>query len=232
MARLHEHNLARTGIAKRRGAWSTWGAPQTWGACLIRTDDVAHVDALRQCDAVTRVEDVTDAVLSKSFSPPARPWSLLVESPHQPWATFADECKFNEALNRIIPDFSGLVLRTGEIKDSCVVYVRLWRHGEQLIEFATDGMGWPVPPEDVDDDGDDEDCRSIFDFESSLYPPDFPHSFDRVEKAHQQLVIDQDAYVSGIWFGEGQLCAHHGHTVAVQPENVSRVSLVTLKPRP
>ena len=93
----------------------------------------------------------------------------------------------------------------------------------------TDGMGWPIPPEDIDeDDDDDEDYRSIFDF-SRKHARDWPHSFARCEEAHQQILIDLDAYVPHFRYIDRELVCVYEHRDAVNPENIKRVSLVTLQ---
>lgn len=225
MAKLYEKSFYRRKISTRRGVWTTWTAPQTWSSWLIRpaADDV--ISELFSCDCVSDITDVTDSVATRDFVPPSGNWSLLVQTPHQRWATFADHLKYNESLEPLRNQFAGDVLTTGAIDDSGVFYVRLWTAGSQKLELVTDGKGWPMPPEDIDDE-DDEDYRSIFEFVSDKHEADWPHSFDRSEEAHQQLIIDLDAYVPYFYFADNGLGCSYEHRDAADMKNIDRVSLV------
>lgn len=225
----HETRLARMGIAKRRGAFATFPGVD-WSACLVRTGDDLRC-ALGKCDCVESVDDVTDSIYDGSWRPPdGSRWSLVVDHIHQDWCTFADVWMYNKDCDRIAADLNGELLRTGHRDD--IVYVRLWANGKQRLEFVTDGAGFPIPPEDVDPD-DDEDYRTVYEFKTDLYEGDFPHTFKTVEEAHQQLILDLDAYVAGIAFDDGSrggsygLTASYGHEAAVDRKNVSAVYAVT-----
>jgi hypothetical protein len=232
MPKLYENSFYRRNISTRRGVWTTWASPETWSSWLIRVDSGNLIDALLACECVSNVIDQTDPVLSGTFAPPHSPWSLIVETPHQKWATFADDRRYNESLEPLRDQFPGHVLTTGAIDDIAAFYVRLWGHGQKEIELVTDGMGWPIPPEDIDeDDEDDEDCRSIFDFFSRKHAQDWPHSFDRCEEAHQQIIIDLDAYVPHFSYIDRKLVCAYEHRDAVSSENIERVSLVTFEGR-
>ena len=70
---------------------------------------------------------------------------------------------------------------------------------------------------DIDeDDDDDEDYRSIFDF-SRKHARDWPHSFARCEEAHQQILIDLDAYVPHFRYIDRELVCVYEHRDAVNP---------------
>ncbi|WP_442511720.1 hypothetical protein SH528x_003432 [Novipirellula sp. SH528] len=229
MAKLYENSFYRRKISTRRGVWTTWSAPQTWSSWLIRSaaDDV--LAELSSCDCVLNISDVTESVATHAFVPPSGHWSLLVQTPHQRWATFADQLTYNESLEPLRKQFRGDVLTTGAIDDSGVFYVRLWTAGSQKLELVTDGMGWPTPPEDIDDeDEDEEDYRSIFEFVSDKHEADWPHSFDRSEEAHQQLIIDLDAYVPHFYFADNALGCSYEHRDAADMKKIDRVSLVEL----
>ncbi|TWU59950.1 hypothetical protein Poly51_02230 [Rubripirellula tenax] len=226
----HETRIAKLGIAKRRGAFSTFPGAD-WSACLVRTNVGDLVASLGKCHCVASIEDVTDSVYDGTWMPPnGMGWSLLVVHKHQDWCSFADIWMYNRDCDRIASDFDGEVLRTGHRDD--IAYVRLWVNGKQRLEFVTDGAGFPMPPEDIDPD-DDEDYRNIYDFETDLYDGDFPHTFKTIEEAHQQLIIDRDAYVAGITFDDGTrdgtygLSAGYRHDAAVDRKNVTAVYAVT-----
>lgn len=225
----HEHRLPKFGIAKRRGAFSTFPGVD-WSACLIRSEG-SVMQRLENCRCVASTEDVTDAVYDHSWTPPESvQWSLLVAHKHQQWSTFADVWMYNRAFDRVATDFDGDVLITGHRDD--IVYVRFWVRGKQRLEFVTDGAGFPMPPEDIDPD-DDEDFRNIYEFETDLYDGDFPHSFTTIEEAHQQLILDRDAYVAGVHFDDGERDSNYGlfaayrHDAAVSRKNVLSVHAVT-----
>lgn len=176
-------------------------------------------------------QEVTDSVFDGSWRPPpSGRWSLLVSHKHQRWHTLAIALLYNEDCDRIAEDFAGKLLRTGHRDD--IVYVRIWEAGRQILEFVTDGCGFPMPPEDLDPD-DEIDYRSIYDFHSELYDNDFPHTFETVDEAHQQLIIDQDAYVAEIIFEDGSrdgtygLGAGYRHDAAVDRKNITAVHAIT-----
>ncbi len=220
MAKLYENSFFRRKISRRRGVWTTWGSAQTWSSWLIRNQQGSAIDALADCSCVGQIADKTEAVLSKTFTPPNFDWSLLVETPYQSWATFAgNQCR-NATFESLSKVFPGEVLTTGSVDDFATFYIRLWQSGEMILELVTDGMGWPVPPEDVDDE-DDEDYRSIFHFSSNQHDHSWPHSFERCEDAHQQLIIDLDAYIPYFNFDNGALVSDYNHRDAVTTSNES-----------
>ncbi|GAB5443704.1 MAG: hypothetical protein Fues2KO_40530 [Fuerstiella sp.] len=118
--------------------------------------------------------------------------------------------------------FSGQVLTTGATDDVGTFYVRLWQQGEKELELVTDGKGWPMPEEDFDE----EDHRSVFQFFSRQHGDDWPYSFDRCEAAHQQIVIDLDAYIPHFRFMDNQLICAYAHRDAVASKNITSVSVV------
>ena len=221
MAQLHETKLRRIKFKNRRGVWTTWGAPGTWSACLIKSEGDLVAD-LESCPSVKSVSDVTADVDSETLPALNRQTSLLVLSPHQPWATFAEGGGYNDLHDALEREFPGEVLRTGAVDDNGIVYVWLSRNGQRILDFRTDGMGWPVPPEDADYVDDELGTGDIFIFETDLYPADWPHTLPRVEAAHQQLIIDLDAYIPHLTFN-GQLAAEYGHADACQRQHIDRV---------
>ena len=225
MPKLYESTLGRRKLATRRGVWTTWGAPCTWSSWLVRSDGADIIPELRACDCVTKVEDVSHDVFAGTFRAPENAWSLLVCTPYQDWATFVDSRRYNESLEPLRQQFAGEVLTTGMIDDISAFYVRLWVNGSKAIELVTDGMGWPMPPEDIDED-DDEDYREIFEFYSDRHEATWPHSFERCEEAHQQLIIDLDAYVAGLALDDSQITSIHQD--AADRKNIESVHLVLL----
>ena len=141
MSKLYESTLGRRKLANRRGVWTTWSAPCTWSSWLVRCDGGDLVSEIRACDCVTKVEDVSHDVFAGTFQEPVNAWSLLIRTPYQDWATFADNRRYNELLEPLRHQFAGDVLTTGMIDDISAFYVRLWVDGNEAIELVTDGMG-------------------------------------------------------------------------------------------
>ncbi|MDV6034730.1 MAG: WGR domain-containing protein [Phycisphaera sp. RhM] len=217
-------------MANRRGAWDGWHET-TWSVCLIRSRDQDLIAALNSCPSVLSTEDVTESVLATAFEPSSKNWSLLIETPHQTWATFADNRSYNDDLDPLHTEFPGEVLRTGANDANGVEYVWLWSSGKMVIDFRTDGKGWPTLPEDLDDlddDEQDEDWGAVYRFETDLYPRDWPYTFPRFEFALQQLLVDFDAYVPYLGY-TGRLTAAYGHEDAAADHNISRAHLVRLR---
>ena len=222
MARLYETKLPRYKVANRRGVWTTWSAPHTWTSCLIRADPLQ--ERLLQCPCISNVADVTASVKEGRFTLDDH-CSLLVLTPYQPWATLVERGGYNERHDTLEQELAGEALRTGASKGNGVVYVWHSIAGERVLDFRTDGLGWPAPPEDADYVDDDDELGSVYVFETDRYKPDWPQTFARVEEAHQQLVIDLDAYVPLLTF-DGSLGAEYGHDDACQSEHITQILLI------
>lgn len=223
--------LRSKSLGSRRGYWTTWADPTTWSVCLLHIEREDLRSELLKCDCVASVLEVTSEVLESRFVPPKQRWSLLIETSYQKWAMFVDRGGYNESLDELPRQFSGEFLRTGGVSENGICYVWHWIDGKSVLDFRTDGMGWPTLPEDLeelDDDEEDEDWGDVYVFETDLYPKIWPYGFSRAEMAHQQLILDRDAYVPLLTYHD-KLEAAFGHQNASSSKSINRVSCVTFR---
>ncbi|WP_442505848.1 ankyrin repeat domain-containing protein [Novipirellula sp. SH528] len=192
-------------LRNRRGVWTTWGGASSWQIWCLDCGKERSASILERHVNVRAVTtDVTASVLDGSFQSPGGTWALLVHSKHHSWSQFAATSNYDEVLEQVAKQGPGRWLCTGEQDTAGVVYVWLFDDGKQIIDFCTDGGPWDDEDEDFDEDEDDEDLEDddddemIFEmtqFKADGYPENWLTTMSSSEEAHQQLIIDLDAYV-------------------------------------